>query len=318
MTINKLKTSDTTNQTIPRTVSLGRSPGPMRAARSLVIMLLVLAGCGVSRTRVLPPEELPFPAKVATRSKLIEILKKTGESVQTFTARVTLVASGGAMTTGALTSYRETNGTLIVRRPNHTRLKGKAPLALATVFDMVSDGELFRVSVPIRNTFIIRDNTAVTKETNPVLNLRPQHVMEALFVDVREYLDNPRVLAAMEQQVEGHRSFYVFSFVDGSRSNARMVERVWIDRRNFTVARKQVFGENGVVQIDVEYDSYQALDGITFPRNISILRPIEDYPVKISFVRTTINQGLPEDAFFLAGPPGADLVRVGEVEGNHF
>ena len=285
---------------------------------SVAITLLFIAGCGVSQTRVLPPNELPFPAKVATRSELLDILTKTGQSVRTLTARVTLVASGGAMTTGALTSYRETNGTLIVRRPNHIRLKGEAPLALATVFDMVSDGELFRVSVPIRNTFIIGDNTAVTKEENPVLNLRPQHVMEALFVDVREYLSNPRFLAAMEQQVEGRRSFYVFSFIDGTLSNPQMIERVWIDRRNFTVARKQVFAKDGVIQTDVEYDSYQALEGVIFPQHISIKRPLEDYAVQISFVRTTINETLPDDAFFLAAPPGAELIRVGEVERNRF
>ena len=290
----------------------------MRAALSVLVTLLVVVGCGVSQTRVLPPEELPFPAKVATRSELIEILRKTGESVRTLTARVTLVAAGGAMTTGALTSYRETNGTLIVRRPNHIRLKGEAPLALATVFDMVSDGELFRVSVPIRNTFITGDNTAVTKEANPVLNLRPQHVMEALFVDVREYLANPRVLAAMEQQIEGRRSFYVFSFIDGSLSNPQMIERVWIDRRNFTVARKQVFGADGVIQTDVDYESYQALPGVTFPKSISIKRPLEDYSVKITFVRTIVNETLPEDAFFLAAPPGAEVIRVGEIEGNRF
>ncbi len=306
------------NPTIRRNVPGPRSPRRIGPWLSLVITLLVVAGCGVSRTRVLPPEELPFPAKVATRYELLEILKKTGESVQTLTARVTLVASGGAMTTGALTSYRETNGTLIVRRPNHIRLKGEAPLALATVFDMVSDGELFRVSVPIRNTFIKGENTAVTKEENPVLNLRPQHVMDALFVDVREYLANPRVLETMEQQVEGRRSFYVFSFIDSSLSVPQMIERVWIDRRNFTVARKQVFGEDGLVQTDVEYDSYQALMGVTFPQSIFIQRPIEDYSVQISFVRTTLNEALPEDAFFLAAPPGADLIRVGELEGNRF
>ena len=292
---------------------LSRASGLIRARRaaSCVPLILLLSGCGVSRQTVIPAQELPFPAKVATRLELLDDLQKTGESVDTLRATVTLEASGGALTTGILTSYRETRGFLIVQRPSHIRLKGEAPLALATVFDMVSDGEIFRVSVPLQNTFIIGDTTAVTEAENPVLNLRPQHVMDALFVDIRDYLADRRVLPVMEEAFEGRRSFYVFMFIDNSRTVPRLIEKLWIDRRNLTVARKQIFGRDGIVQTDVVYNAYKVSNGVAFPQDVFIRRPVEDYSVKIEFVRTELNTSLPDNAFFLPAPVGSELIRVG-------
>ena len=288
-----------------------RPSNQIRRCRAAAFFLLVglLAGCGVSRQTVIPAQELPFPAKVATKAELLDDLRKTSESVDTLRATVTLVASGGALTTGVLTSYRETKGFLIVRRPTHIRLKGEAPLALATVFDMVSDGEIFRVSVPLQNTFIIGDTSAVTEAENPVLNLRPQHVMDALFVDIRDYLADRRILPILEEAFEGRRSFYVFSFVDSS--GKQLKEKLWIDRRNLTLARKQVFGTDGIVQTDVVYNAYKVSNGVAFPQEVFIRRPVEDYSVRIEFVKTELNTSLPDNAFFLPAPVGSELIRVG-------
>jgi len=271
-------------------------------------------GCGVSRQTVIPTQRLPFPAKVASKLELLDGLRQTSEAIDTLRATVTLQASGGALRSGVLTSYRETRGFLIVRRPRHIRLKGEAPLALATVFDMVSDGEIFKVSVPLQNTFIIGDTSAVTDADNPVLNLRPHHVMDALFIDIREYLANRQVLAILEEAFEGRRSFYVFSFVDSNKS--QLIEKLWINRQNLTVARKQVFGKNGIVETDVIYEAYKVSNGVSFPQELFIRRPIEDYSVKIEFMKTELNRSLPDNAFFLPAPVGSELIRVG-TESNH-
>jgi outer membrane lipoprotein-sorting protein len=258
-----------------------------------------------------PAQNLPFPAKVATRSELLDDLLKIGQSIDTLKATVTLEASGGALTTGVLTSYRETRGFLIVKRPSHIRLKGEAPLALATVFDMVSDGEIFKVSVPLQNTFIIGDTNTITEAENPVLNLRPQHVMNALFVDISRYMEDERVLAVMEEAVEGRKSFYVLMFVDNSQDVALLTEKLWIDRRDLTVVRKQMFGKDGVVETEVNYSQYETWDGINFPREVFIQRPVEDYSVKMEFMKTDLNTDLPGNVFFLPAPVGSELVRVG-------
>jgi hypothetical protein len=109
----------------------------------IIILLLLLGqvGCiSVSRRRVVPAAERPLPAKTVSRADLLMGLEEKSKQIRTLQATVALDASGGAMTTGVLTEYRQTKGFVIVDRPSHIRIKAQAPLALATVFDMVSDG----------------------------------------------------------------------------------------------------------------------------------------------------------------------------------
>lgn len=295
-----------------------RSGALKRPCLPITLLLTAwLSGCGVARQTVVPLDQLPFPAKAVSRSELLDNLSANSQSIDTLTATIRLEASGGVLTTGTLTSYRETRGFLIVERPSHIRMKGEAPLALATVFDMVSDGEVFRVSVPLQNTFIVGATDTVGTSDNAILNLRPQHVLDALFVDVRGYLSNPQILSVMEESFEGRRSFYVFSFVDSKTSVPRLIEKVWIDRRNLTISRKQMFGVLGAVETDVTYSSYKAFNGVPFPQHIFIRRPVEDYSLRIEFLKTALNGVLPDNPFFLPAPIGSDLIRVGDAKSDH-
>ena len=116
----------------------------------------------------------------------------------------------------------------------------------------------------------------------------------------------------MEETVEGRRSYYVFSFINIAGPEAELLEKLWIDRTDMQVSRKQVFGKDGRIEMDVEYSSYQSEDGKTFPQIVMIQRPVEDYSFKMTFQKTTLNQTLSEDAFSLERPEGAELVRLAQ------
>src|SRR5262249_42046068 len=146
------------------------------------LLLLGQAGCIATKT-VVPANQRPLPAKSASRADLLTRLEEQSKQIPTMQATVTLDATRGGMTTGVLTEYRQTKGFVVVDRPAHIRIKAEAPLALATVFDMVSDGKQYRVSIPIKNKFIVGNANIPGKEKNPILNLRPQHIVNALFVD---------------------------------------------------------------------------------------------------------------------------------------
>ena len=283
--------------------------------RSLLLCLLALvltvgSGCGVSRTRVVPAEELPFPSLVASREELLVGLRATSSSVATLTAAVDMTASAGALTRGEETIYRETRGFLVVERPSRIRMRGEAPLALVTVFDMVSDGETFQVSVPVQNKVVIGDTTSTATAENAILNLRPHHIMEALFVDVNAYIDSPNVLSVFYESVDGRRSFYVFEFVDTADRSPRLVEKLWIDRRDLKVSRKQIFSGEGAIQTDVTYGRYQDVAGIGFPHIILIERPVEDYSLELTFNRVEVNTEIEGSAFLFSTPSGAELIDV--------
>jgi outer membrane lipoprotein-sorting protein len=284
--------------------------------RNIVLLLLVLslfqAGC-LSRRRVIPVEQRLLPAQTATRAELLQKLQDNSKAVERLTASVTLDASGGALTTGVLTEYRQTKGFIIVQRPHQIRIKALAPLALATVFDMVSDGKRFSVSIPVRNQFYEGDNDAPAKAKNAMANLRPQHIMAALFVDVTPYQSTTDVRSILEETIVGRNSYYVFSFIDVKSEDAQLIEKIWIDRYNMEVRRKEIFGKNGKAETNVEYTQYQSLpDGAPFPLVIDIRRPAEDYALKITFQKTAMNEALAADSFQLSRPEGAELVRLDE------
>jgi len=284
----------------------------------IVLLLFAQAGCiSVSRRRVVPAAERPLPAKTVSRADLLMGLEEKSKQIRTLQATVALDASGGAMTTGVLTEYRQTKGFVIVDRPSHIRIKAQAPLALATVFDMVSDGKQYRASIPLKNKFIVGNANAPGKEKNPILNLRPQHIVNALFVDVMPYVANSQVRSTLEETVEGRQSYYVFSFINIAEDTAQLIEKLWIDRSNLEVTRKQIYGIDGKVDTDVQYSEYQLQGDVSFPSVILIQRPTDDYSLKMTFQKTSVNEKLAADAFILEQPQGAELVQQAEGSGTN-
>jgi outer membrane lipoprotein-sorting protein len=261
---------------------------------------------------VVPVDQRLLPAKAATRTELLHTLQDRSDQIRTLQATVALDASGGAMKTGVLTEYRQTKGFVLVDRPDHIRVKAQAPLALATVFDMVSDGKQYRVSIPIKNTFIMGDTNTPGRAKNPVLNLRPQHIVRALFVDVRPYMNNQQTRSIVEEATEGRRSFYVMSFVNISGEDADLIEKIWIDRLDLQIVRKQIFARDGKVDTDVEYSAYALQGTVPFPQTVVIRRPNDDYMLKMTFQTTMLNEKLADGAFTLERPAGSELVQLEE------
>jgi outer membrane lipoprotein-sorting protein len=54
----------------------------------------------------------------------------------------------------------------------------------------------------------------------------------------------------------------------------------------------------------------------TFPHNIRIDRPHDDYRLDLQVSKMVLNSDIPPDRFKLDQPAGSELVRVGEAEGN--
>jgi len=275
-----------------------------------ILLPLIQASC-ISTKRTIPVDARPLAALTASRSDLLHGLEDQSKRIHTLQGTITLDASsGGNVKTEVMTEYRQTKGFVLVERPNHVRLRIQAPLALATVFDMVSDGREYRVSIPIQNKFLIGDLDAPAKDKNAILNLRPQVLITGMFVDITRYLNDPHVKSTFEEFREGRRSFYVFSFINVAGPESHLVEKLWIDRLNLQVTRKQVFRNDGKVETDVEYSGYSAGGDIRYPQVILIQRPIEDYALKMTFQKTSVNEKLTDDAFNLEQPSGSELVRL--------
>jgi outer membrane lipoprotein-sorting protein len=277
----------------------------------LILLVLVAASC-ISRKRVLPQEERLLPAKTATRAELLQDLDARSKEAQSLQGTVSLDLSGGGAKSGVLTEYHQTTGYVVVDRPRNIRFKVVAPIVLSTIADMVSDGRQYRISIPVKNQFFVGDVNAPMNPRTTLANLRPQHLLDGLFVDIRPYLKNPnQVKSALEETTEGRRSFYVFSFVSVAGSEAQLLEKLWIDRTDMQISRKQLFGKDGRLETNVEYSNYATeADGQSFPQTFVIQRPVEEYTLKMTFLKMTLDEKLADDAFNLQPPDGAELVRL--------
>ena len=281
----------------------------LKAEIVLILLLLFPASC-ISRKRVLPEEQRLLPAKTATRAELVQDLEAKSNSIQTLQGTVSLDLSGGGAKSGVLTEYHQTTGYVVVDRPKQIRFKVVAPIVLSTIVDMVSDGGQYRVSIPVKNQFFVGDVNAPANSKTALANLRPQHLLDGLFIDVRPYLNKAQVKSVLEEAVQGRRSYYVFSFINIGGSEAQLMEKLWIDRTDMQVSRKQVFAKEGRLETDVEYLDYQSEGAESFPQTVVIQRPLEEYTVKMTFLKAAFNQKLADDTFNLERPDGSELVRL--------
>ena len=270
------------------------------------LLLLVQAGC-IKKTTVVPQSDRLLPAQTATRSELLQALQEKSKQVETLKATVGIEFSRGGAKTGVLDEYRETKGYVFVERPSHIRVQVQMPVVLTTVAIMVSDGQQYRLSIPIKNQFAIEDVNAPISADSSLNNLRPQIFLDGLFVDITRY-ENKQPL--FEETVVGTHSYYVFSFFDNSDSEPQLLEKLWIDRTDMEVSRKQVFGKDGRLETDVDYQNYAGEGGQRYPKVIIIHRPIEDFTVKMTFQQTTMNEKLDAKIFDLPRPEGSKLVQV--------
>ena len=281
----------------------------LKAEIVLILLLLFPASC-ISRKRVLPEEQRLLPAKTATRAELVQDLEAKSNSIQTLQGTVSLDLSGGGAKSGVLTEYHQTTGYVVVDRPKQIRFKVVAPIVLSTIVDMVSDGRQYRVSIPVKNQFLVGDVNAPANSKTALVNLRPQHLLDGLFIDVRPYLNKAQVKSDLEEAVQGRRSYYVLSFINIGGSEAQLMEKLWIDRTDMQVSRKQVFAKEGRLETDVEYLDYQSEGAESFPQTVVIQRPLEEYTVKMTFLKAAFNQKLADDTFNLERPDGSELVRL--------
>jgi outer membrane lipoprotein-sorting protein len=280
-----------------------------------LVVLLVQSSC-IKKTISLPPDQRPLAAKNATRAELLQALQERSSQIKTLqTATVLLDLKQGTGKSGVVDQYRQTSGIIIVERPSQIRIQVQAPLVLTTVATMVSDGKKYRLSIPYpTNKFGEADVDAPVKPTSSISNLRPQVFLEGLFVDIRPYQNKPNVRFGTEEQTQGIHSYYVFN-VNDTTTDAPfedVLEKIWIDRLDLQVTRKQVFGKNGALQTDVQYSNYQDVGGIPFPQEIVIQRPGESLEVKMTFQpdKLKLNETVDPSAWELTRPEDAETLDL--------
>ncbi len=280
-------------------------------------------GCGgptIKTTTKLPPQVRPV-VRDATRDELLDKYNEIARAVKSVNATVELKPTAGSKYSGIIEEYHEVKAFILARRPAQIRVIGQAPVVGTTIFDMASDGETFRVSIPSKNKFIIGSIASERTSDKPIENLRPQHLLDALlWSEVRK---EESVL--FEEFNDEAARYYVLTVLRGGY-RTEILRKIWFDRADLQVSRLQTFGPRGVLLSDVHVSDWQPIvsDQQTlssptpgavsaFPRQIRIERPHDDYRLDLQVLKLSLKEEVPLDRFNLEQPPGSDLVRVGEA-----
>jgi outer membrane lipoprotein-sorting protein len=283
-------------------------------------------GCGggskISTKTTVAPAEKPV-IKDATREELLDKYNLYAKNINTVNATVVLKPTAGSKYSGVIEEYHEVKAFLLASRPANIRMIGQAPVIGTTVFDMASDGETFRVSVPSKNKFLIGQVAGEFNSSKPIENLRPQHLLDALlWPEIRK-----EELVLFEEFNDDTARFYVLTVLRGGY-RTEILRKIWFDRADLQVSRLQTFAPKGLLVSDVRYSDWQQVDPAqagtpvtgpvtTFAHNIRIDRPHDDYRLDLQVSKIVLNSETPSDRFKLEQPAGSELIHVNEAEGNH-
>lgn len=261
------------------------------------------------------------PLKSATQAELIDYLNTQAGKVQSVQATVDIDTSVGGVKKGKVTDYQQIRGYVLARKPAMLRMIGLMPIVRNRAFDMVSDGQEFKLWVPPKNRFVVGRNDIETHNSQqPLENLRPRHVYDALLL--RE-IDPQKEIAVLENNYEivtdskGHRveqPDYEIEVIRQGEHGWFLSRKVVFSRTDLLPHRQLVYDERGSLATDSRYEDYKDYGGVNFPTQIEIWRPQEEYDIVLTIVKLQLNEPLPNDKFVLEQPPGAEVVHLGQPQ----
>jgi len=271
-------------------------------------------GCSVKDTTRIAPAKVPV-ALEATADQLLERSNQQARAVRSINASIELHPVAGSAYSGVIEEYHDVRGFLLAQKPAHIRMIGQAPVVAKNIFDMVSDGESFSIYIPSKNKFITGPASFDRPSSKPIENLRPQHLLEAIF-----WLEIPAGATVLFEEFNGVGNdlsrFYVLTLLRQAAPGLEIERRIWFNRADLNIARIQVYDPGGKLAADIRYADWQPLADVRYPRQIWIARPRDDYQLEIRIIKLALNEPVAADRFRLEQPPGTELVRVGPEAGK--
>jgi outer membrane lipoprotein-sorting protein len=288
--------------------------------RSSVLLVLLatlpLSGC-LFHTRKVEQTLSPIALKNATKPELISYVNSEAAKIQTMQATVDIDTSVGGAKKGKITEYKEIRGYVLARKPAMLRMIGLMPIVRNRAFDMVSDGQEFKVWIPPKNRFVVGRNDVITPNPQqPLENLRPQIIYDALLLRPIDENTETAFLKADVEMVTGQKGHkyeqpdYVIAIVEGHDSGAWLSREIIFNRQNLLPDRQLIYDQSGTLVTDARYSNYKDYNEVLFPSRIEIRRPEEEYDITLGIVKLDMNQPLSNDKFVLEQPPGAQVIHL--------
>jgi|SRR5579864_75879 len=282
----------------------------------VVLATFPLSGC-LFHTRRVEQNLSPNALKDATKAELISYINSEAGKIHTMQATVDIDTGVGGARKGKITEYKEIKGYVLARKPAMLRMIGLMPLVRSRAFDMVSDGQEFKVWIPPKNRFVVGRNDVVTPNPQqPLENLRPQIIYDALLMrpidgnTERAFLKHDMEWVIGPKNRRYQQPDYIIAVVEGNDDNAWLSREIIFNRQNLLPDRQLIYDQSGTLVTDARYSNYKDYNEVLFPSRIEIIRPEEEYDITLGIVKLDMNQPLSDDKFVLEQPPGAQVIHL--------
>ena len=282
----------------------------------LLLAVLPTTGC-LFRTRPVEDTYSKTALRETTQSGLIDSLNQQAEKIGSLQATVDIDTSAGGVKKGHVTDYKEIRGYVLARKPAMLHMIGLLPIVRTTAFDMVSNGQEFKLWIPPKNRFVMGRNEVQTYNVQePMENIRPQDIYEALLI---RPIDPEHEIAVLENGYEilhdskGNRVLqadYELVVIQKGGQGWKLARKIVFARTDLEPHRQYIYDEQGNLITDARYANYKEYDGVSFPSRIEIYRPQEEYDITLNMLKLEINKPLRDDQFALEQPPGAEVVHL--------
>jgi len=275
-----------------------------------------MAGC-LYGTRPVEEQYSKAPLKESTQQELIDSIRQQADQIQSLQATVDIDTSAGGIKKGQVTDYKEIRGYVLARKPAMLHMVGLLPIVRTTAFDMVSNGQEFKLWIPPKNRFVLGRNEVQTPITaQPMENIRPQNIYDALLI---HRIDPESEIAVLENGYEilhdakGRRVLqddYQLVVIKKFDKGWGLSRKIIFSRTDLKPREQYIYDEQGKVVTDARYAEYKDYDGVSFASRIEIKRPQEEYDITLNMLKVEMNKLLKDEQFVLEQPAGADVVHL--------
>lgn len=283
-----------------------------------LIALLSVTGCGFRSSHPVKMRTSTATLKDATLEQLVENINTNAEKLKTLKATVDIDSSVLEEKKNRVKDYTQVPGLILVRKPEMLRMRIYVPVVHNVMADMVSNGKSFELASPIKSKFYVGSNQQPVKPSpNPLENLRPQHISDALMIKA---IDPDKEIAILENTTEivkdpkTHKDVeqlaYTVLVIDKDSTGHYLSRRVVFSRTDLLPHEQSIYDRQGRLVTFVRYENFSDYSGISLPAIVSIQRPIEGYGITISMVKVDVNVPLTDEQFVLAQPPGSQVINL--------
>lgn len=284
----------------------------------LIALLSAVSGCGFRASHPVKMRTSTATLKDATLEQLVESINTNAEKLKTLKATVDIDSSVLEEKKNRVKDNPQVAGVILVRKPEMLRMRIYVPVLHNVMADMVSNGKNFELASPIKSKFYVGSNQQPVKPSpQPLENLRPQHISDALLL---KPIEEGKEIAVLENTTEvvkdpkTHKDVeqlaYTLVVIDKDSTGYYLSRKIVFSRTDLLPHEQSIYDRQGRLVTFVRYENFADYVGISLPAIVSIQRPIEGYGITISMVKLEANVPLTDEQFVLTQPPGSQLINL--------